>query len=222
MKLVGYVRVSSDGQEDNTSLPEQRRRLESYCVTYGHELVAVFEDVASGKNIKRTGLQDALAALEEADGLVVLKLDRLSRNLRDTLALVEDVFMAGDKNLVSVSEHIDTHTPAGRMFLSMVSSFAAYERDLIRERTQSGKRAKLAAGGYAHGAPRLGYRADNRELVKDEAEQATISTIKRHRRAGKSYNAIAAWLNDNGVKSKRGGKWTAQSVINVLKAEKGA
>lgn len=219
MKLVGYVRVSSDSQEDNTSLPEQRKRIAAYCETYAHTLVEVFEDVASGKDLERDGINAALEALEGADGLIVFKLDRLSRSMRHTLALVEDTFIRTGKTLVSVSEQIDTATPAGRMFLSMMGAFAQYERELINERTQGGRAAKAAKGGYAYGAPRYGFRAVDGELVPHLDEQNVIALMTRHRRSGKSFAAIASYLNEREIPTKTGkGLWSATQVINVLRA----
>lgn len=219
MKLVAYTRVSTDSQEDNTSLSEQRRRIAAYCETYQHTLVEVFEDVASGKDLERDGVKAALEALEGADGLIVLKLDRLSRSMRHTLALVEDTFIKTGKTLVSVSEQIDTATPAGRMFLSMIAAFASYERELINERTQGGRAAKAAKGGYAYGSPRYGMKSAEGVLVPNEKEQEAIALMKRHRRSGKSYSAIAGFLNDNQIPTKTGkGLWSSTQVINALKS----
>jgi DNA invertase Pin-like site-specific DNA recombinase len=102
MKLVGYIRVSTSGQEDNTSLSEQRRRIQAYCDAFGHELFYVFEEVGSGKDAKgRPQFQTALEMVRtSADGIVALKLDRIARNTRDVLELVEDILQPNDKALV--------------------------------------------------------------------------------------------------------------------------
>jgi site-specific DNA recombinase len=102
MKLVGYVRVSTDGQEDNTSLASQQERIECYCKAFDHELVKVFVEVGSGKDMKnRPEFNKAMEMVKnDADGIVSLKLDRIARNCRDVLTLVEDVLQPNNKALV--------------------------------------------------------------------------------------------------------------------------
>lgn len=118
-----------------------------------------------------------------------------------------------------MSEQIDTATPAGRMFLSMMGAFAQYERELINERTQGGRAAKAARGGYAYGAPRFGFRAVGGELIPHQEEQEVIELMKRHRRSGKSFAAIASYLNEREIPTKTGkGQWSATQVINILRA----
>lgn len=220
MKLVGYIRVSSESQADNTSLAEQRRRIAAYCEAFGHELVQVFQEVGSGKNAEhRPQFQAALAMVRtQADGIVALKLDRIARNTRDVLALVEDTLQLHNKALVLLDLQVDTSTPTGRMILTVMAAVATLERDVINERTQGGRKAKAAQGGYAYGAPKLGQRAVAKALVVDDAETAVIALMKKHRRSGKSFSAIAAWLNAQNIPTKRGKAWHHATVKNVLTA----
>lgn len=217
MKLVGYARVSTEGQRDNTSLPDQIRRIAAYCEAFGHELIAVFEEVGSGKDTEhRPQFQAAMDLVAtEADGIVALKLDRIARNCRDVLTLVEDVLQPKDKALVLLDLNVDTSTPTGKMILTMMAAVAELERAQINERTQGGRKAKAAAGGYAYGSPAFGSQAVDRELVANDDEQATIDVIRRHRKSGKSYAAIAAYLNTKGYQTKRGQQWHATSVQRV-------
>jgi site-specific DNA recombinase len=218
MKLVGYVRVSSESQRDNTSLAEQRKRIEAYCLAFGHELVQVFEEVRSAK--KTESRPEFLAALElvktGADGIVALKLDRIARNTRDVLALVEDVLQPANKALVLLDLNVDTSTPTGRMILTVMAAVATLERDVINERMDTGRRAKAESGGYAYGSPKLGFQAVGGELVPDSTEQAAIDMAKRHKRSGKSLGQIATWLNQNGYQTKRGGPWYPQTVKRAI------
>lgn len=218
MKLVGYCRVSTEGQEDNTSLESQRERIEAYCKAFGHELAYLFVEVGSGKNTtNRPQFQQAMAMVaNEADGIVSLKLDRIARNCRDVLALVEDVLQPKNKALVLLDLNVDTSTPTGKMILTMMAAVAELERAQINERTQGGRKAKSGKGGYAYGAPKFGTTAQDGELVSDGAEQEVIALIKRHRRSGKSYGKIAEYLNSQGIASKRGGQWQAMTVKRVL------
>ena len=221
MRLVGYTRVSTAGQLDNTSLEDQKTRILSYGVAMGHEVVECFEEVFSGKNASdRPEFQKAIALLRsgEADGLIVAKLDRLGRNVRDILSFVDEVIAPLGKSLIILDLQIDTSTPAGRMVLTMLGAMCEMERSIIRERVERGRQVKADKGGYAFGAPPIGKKAVDGELVPDEMEQATIALIHRHRRSGKSPQAIADYLNAQGVPTKRGGYWHHSTVRKVLRS----
>jgi len=218
MKLVGYVRVSSESQSDNTSLAQQRQKLEAYCKAFEHELIAVFEEVVSGKNAKhRPQFLEALEMVKtQADGIIATKLDRLARNTRDVLTLVEDTLQPNNKALILLDLQVDTSTPTGLMILTVMAAVATLERDVINERTQGGRKAKSENGGYAYGSPKFGERALDRELVDNPDELAIVEVIRRHHKSGKSLRAIADYLNNNGYKPKRGSKWQHTSVKNVI------
>ncbi len=220
MKLVGYIRVSSESQADNTSLSEQCRRITAYCAAFGHELVQIFQEVGSSKNAEhRPQFQAALEMVKtQADGIVALKLDLIARNTRDVLALVEDTLQPHNKALVLLDLQVDTSTPTGRMILTVMAAVATLERDVINERTQGGRKAKAEQGGYAYGAPKLGQRAVAKTLVVDASETAVIALIQKHRRSDKSFSAIAAWLNAQKIPTKRGRAWHHATVKNVLTA----
>jgi site-specific DNA recombinase len=220
MRLVGYVRVSSESQAENTSLQDQEKRILSYCEAMGHEVVQVFVEVGSGsKMATRPEFQRAIALMKEggADGIIALKLDRIGRSTRDILSLVEDVLQPLDKALVLLGENIDTSTPSGRLCLTMLAALAQMEREIISERTKRGRQVKHESGGYAYGAPQIGQSAIGGELVANEAELAIIEIIRKHRRAGKSPQAIADYLNANNHPTKRGGRWQHTTVRNVIK-----
>ncbi len=219
MKLVGYTRVSTVEQADNTSLEDQKTRILSYGVAMGHEVVNCFPEVASGKQTgNRPQFQAAIALLKSggADGLIVAKLDRLGRNVRDILQFVDEVITPFGKSLIILDLQIDTSTPSGRMVLTMMGAMAEMERSIIRERVERGRQAKADRGGYAFGAPPIGKKAVEGELVPDELEQETIATIFRHRRSGKSPQKIADYLNAQNIPTKRGGTWHHSTVRKVL------
>jgi site-specific DNA recombinase len=218
MKLVGYIRVSSESQSENTSLVEQRKKLEAYCEAFDHELIAVVEEIATGKNAKhRPHFQQALGMVKnDADGIIAAKLDRLARNTRDVLALVEDTLQPNNKALILLDLQVDTSTPTGRMILTVMAAVATLERDVINERTQGGRKAKSENGGYAYGSPKFGEIAIGGELVSNADELKVIEIIRRHHKSGKSLRAIADYLNNHGYKPKRAAKWQHTSVKNVI------
>ncbi len=143
--LLGYLRISK-GDEQTTAL--QRRALrEAGCERF-------FDEVASGGRWNRPELHRLLDQLRPGDVVVVWKLDRLSRSLKDLLHLFDRLKEAG-AGFRSLTEAIDTTTAAGTMFMQMCGSFAEYERAMIRERTKAGLDAAHAAGRYGGRPPKL-------------------------------------------------------------------
>lgn len=142
-RAVAYVRVSTEKQADaGQSLEAQQAKLAAYASLYELELVEVVVDAGvSAKTLNRPGLQRALAMLESgaADALVVVKLDRLTRSVRDLGELVEGVFAEKGAALLSVSEQIDTRSAAGRLVLNVLASVSQWEREAIGERTAAVK-----------------------------------------------------------------------------------
>jgi len=134
--LLGYARVSK-GDEQNNALQAKALRAAG-CRR-------LFEEAASGGRWDRPELHRMLDQLREGDTVVVWKLDRLSRSLKDVLHIMERIAEAG-VGFRSVTENIDTTTPAGRMMMQMVGSFAEFERAMIRERTSAGLAAARAEG----------------------------------------------------------------------------
>jgi DNA invertase Pin-like site-specific DNA recombinase len=134
--LLGYARVSKGDEQNNTL---QAKALKAAGCR------RLFEEAASGGRWDRPELHRLLDQLREGDTVVVWKLDRLSRSLKDVLHIMERINQAG-AGFRSLTEAIDTTTPAGRMMMQMVGSFAEFERAMIRERTSAGIAAARAAG----------------------------------------------------------------------------
>ena len=126
--LIGYARVSKGYEQSNAAQAAALKK--AGCRR-------VFEEAASGGRWDRPILHDMLRQLRDGDVVVVWKLDRLSRSLKDILHIMEKIAEAG-AGFRSLTESIDTTTPAGRMMMQMVGSFAEFERAMIRERTSAG------------------------------------------------------------------------------------
>lgn len=217
MKLVGYVRVSSKNQEDNTSLEDQKRRIRAYCEAFQHELIAIYEEVESGAAMDtRPQFNQAMESVKtSADGIVAIKLDRIARNCKDVLTLVEDVLQPANKALVLLDLNVDTSTPTGKMILTMMAAVAELEKAQINERCRNGKKAKAANGGYVHGSPAYGFQAQDKGLAAKDSEQQVIEVIRRHRKSGKSYAEVAEYLNSQSIPTKRGSQWSAMQIKRV-------
>ena len=120
-KVIGYIRVSTDKQaEHGFSLEAQAEKLKAYAMLYDIELVDLVVEQGSAKSVDREGLQSVLERLgKDADGLLVVKLDRLTRSVADLGRLVETYFQ--DYALLSVGEQIDTRSAAGRLVLNVLA-----------------------------------------------------------------------------------------------------
>lgn len=206
-RAIAYVRVSTDKQADHgVSLEAQQAKLSAYASLYDLELVeTVVDSGVSAKTLDRPGLQRALGMLArgEADALVVVKLDRLTRSVSDLGVLVEKHFKTA--GLLSVSEQIDTRSAAGRLVLNVLASVAQWEREAIGERTSAAMQHKKSQGQRVGALP-YGYAldTDGTTLVEVEAEQVVIRAVRSYRKAGLSLRAIAARLDTEGYRARNG------------------
>jgi DNA invertase Pin-like site-specific DNA recombinase len=170
--LLGYARVSK-GDEQNNALQAKALRAAG-CRR-------LFEESASGGRWDRPELHRMLDQLRDGDTVVVWKLDRLSRSLKDVLHIMERIAEAG-AGFRSVTENIDTTTPAGRMMMQMVGSFAEFERAMIRERTSAGLAVARAEG-------RVGGRRKKLDATKRrEIAESVLSGRKSGADMARLYN----------------------------------
>jgi DNA invertase Pin-like site-specific DNA recombinase len=217
---LGYCRVSTDEQaREGVSLEAQRERIQAYAAAKGLDLVDILVDEgASGKDLARPSLQDLVARCEDGGigHVIVWKLDRLTRRTQHLLTLVEEVFLAQQIELHSVSESLDTSTPHGRFVLTLFGGLAQMERELTAERTRSAMAYKRKKGQPTSHPP-LGFRANGRRgrMVPVPEELETVRQILQLWRQGRSYRSIASELASEGVKTKRGGRWHHPTVKNV-------
>ncbi len=221
MRVIGYIRVSTDEQAtQGVSLAAQAAKVRGYCNLYDLEMVELIEDPgASAKTLERPGLERALEMLERgaADGIVVAKLDRLTRSVVDMAALVNDYFgeRAG-KSLFSVADAIDTRTAAGRMVLNILVSVSQWERETIGERTRDALRHKRTVG-EVYGPTPLGYTVADGRLVEVAGEMRAVAEVQRLAQTGASLRAICAAMDAAGHRTKRGGPWRPSSVQSILR-----
>ncbi len=219
MKVVGYIRVSTQDQaEEGVSLAAQRQKLQQYSELFDLDLVAIIEDAgASAKSLDRDGLQQALSMLDsgEAEGLLVAKLDRLTRSVKDLGALLDSHFRS-EFSLLSVADKIDTSTAAGRLVLNVLASVSEWEREAIGERTTAALRHKQSQGEHV-GSPALGYDMEDGQLIRNEQETSILVRIRELRSSGLTYRTIADELTSEGYKTKRGGRWNPGTVQRYVK-----
>ena len=216
-KAIGYIRVSTQEQATSGySLDAQKAKLEAYAALYDIELTDIVIDAGvSAKSLKREGLQRVLQTLDNggADAVLIFKLDRLTRSVKDWNVLIEKYFT--NKAPLSVSDQIDTRTAAGRLCLNVLMSVAQWERETIGERTSTALQHKKSQGHHIGSVP-YGYEAIDKTLAVVESEAAAIALIKDMKEQGLKLQAIADELNAQNIPTKRGGKWYPTSVKNVL------
>ena len=170
--LIGYARVSTDEQDTAAQVAALKAA--------GCE--RIYREKASGGRWDRPELHKLLDQLRKTDVVVVWKLDRLSRSLRDVLTIMELLSEAG-AGFRSLTEAIDTTTPAGRMMMQMVGSFAEFERAMLRERTKAGLDAARREGRIGGRRPKLSppQQAEIRRMVakgeKTAADAARLFKI---------------------------------------------
>ncbi len=224
MRVISYTRVSTTDQaESGVSLPAQLAKTAAYASLYDLEIVETIVDPAkSAKSLDRPGLQQALGMLKagKADGLLIVKLDRLTRSVADWQVLIDEYFgeKAG-KTLFSVSDSIDTRTAAGRLVLNVLLSVAQWERETTAERTREALQHKIRCGERC-GKVRYGYNLcdDGKVLIENAEEQRVIASIRDWRAGGRSLQQIADELTARNIPTKEGNKrWLHTAVNRILR-----
>ncbi len=214
-----YVRVSTDEQVQNgASLVTQESRCRAYCQSRGWKVTRVYRDDGySAKNLKRPALQAMLAdaKIGAFTVMVVYRVDRLTRRLRDLLELTDTKHSTA---LVSVNESFDTTTPAGRAMLSLLGTFAQFERENTVARITDALRHRKE-NGRVYGVTPLGFDRKGNRLVPNLKEQMIVRRIFVERKKGRTLGAIAEKLNRDHVRTKqgKGNRWWASTVSSVLK-----
>lgn len=154
-KAALYIRVSTDAQyEEGYSVDAQKEKLEAYCKLKDIEDYEFYIDGGwTGSNIKRPDMERMIEDIKahNINIVIVYKLDRLSRSQKDTIFLLEDIFIPNDCNFISLNENFDTTTPYGKAMIGILSVFAQLERENIRERTRMGMYERVKSGLWMGG-----------------------------------------------------------------------
>lgn len=221
MLVACYTRVSTAEQvNEGFSLDEQAEKLRKYCSAMGWDVFDVYVDGGfSGATIKRPALEKLIKDVKahRVEKVVVWKLDRLSRSQKDTLYLIEDVFLKNNCDFVSMNENFDTSTPFGKAMIGILAVFSQLEREQIKERMQMGKDAKAKLGlyhGYAN-VP-IGYKYIDGLLIVDQNEANIVRKIFEMYSQGYSYASITNYLNDAGLYPHYGNPWQRKVVRHLV------
>jgi len=218
MKAIGYARGSTDKQaEHGVSLEAQEEKIRAMAVVQGVELIGVIVDAESAKSLNRCGMARLLAMVEakEIQCVIIAKLDRLTRSVKDLGELLER-FQKRGVSLVSVAESLDTGSAAGRLVLNVMAAVSQWEREAIGERTRDALRHKRTKR-QAYGPTPYGFDRFGEDLAESQGEGETVRLIHQWKCEGQTLREIAGELNRCGVPTKNGGlQWYASTVRRIL------
>ena len=216
-QTIGYARVSTDRQD--LSLEAQQSKIRAMAALQD-KTVEMIIDAVSAKSLDRPGMARLLALVDSGtvDTVIIAKLDRLTRSVKDLAELLER-FQRKNVSLVSVAESLDTGSASGRLVLNIMVSVAQWEREAIGERTATALQHKRSHRQVFNHTP-YGYTRVGSALVASADEQAIIARIHALRANGATLESITGTLNSEAIPTKRaGGKWYARTILNVLNSD---
>lgn len=216
-----YLRVSTDEQLDGFGLDVQRASCEQYAAAYKIPIHRVYADegVSGAKPIsKRPALADLLEAAQrgEFNQIIVPAIDRLARNLKLFLQIWDTLEDSGLK-IILVKERLETDTASGMLMRNILATFADYEREVIKERTTGGRRARARVDGERGGTLPLGYiRIASGQFDIEPIAAGLVRHIFNLRKSGLTFAAVADLLNSEGYTTQRGKQWHGSSVREII------
>ena len=201
VRVAIYTRVSTEDQaQEGFSLAAQRERLTAYCNAQGWTIYNVYEDDGhSGRYTKRPNYQKMISDRENWDMILVLKLDRIHRNSRNFMEMMDDLCKWG-KEFSSMQESLDTSTAMGRFVVDIIQRIAQLESEQIGERVYMAMKQKAkTVGGPLGGNVPYGYEYSNGKYSINEIEGEIVSLIFQEYLTGKTTKEIAEVLNLKGL-----------------------
>jgi len=218
-KMIAYVRVSTDKQaESGQSIETQVDQIKKYAALYDLEIIdTIIDDGYSASNLDRSGLKRVFAMLNAgiAQGVIITKLDRLTRSVFDLSYLLKNYM---DKyRFMSVYDKFDTDTASGRMILSILTTVSQWEREIISERTKAVLQHKKAQGERVGNIP-YGYKlaSDGIHLEVNPDEQIVTIEVKELRQSGMTLDEIRQILMDNNRVTRNGKPFSVSSIHAML------
>ena len=224
MRAAIYVRVSTEEQAaEGYSIGAQKEMLQDYCIVEGWEVAGVYEDDGySGRSVKRPAYQRMMSEMDSWDVLLVIKMDRIHRNSRNFMNMMEVLSKHG-KMFVSQSEALDTTNALGRFVVDMIQRLAQLESEQIGERTYMGMREKAETLDKAEEGkrtmgftPPFGYRLENGGLEEEPEELPVVSRMFSEYLSGSTMDEISWSLGREGILTRRGNPWNKRNMSTVL------
>ena len=212
-----YTRVSTEDQAAHGySLAAQAKRLRAYCASQGWLIAGAYVDEGfSSRDARRPAYVRMMHDRNRWDAVLVLKIDRIHRNARNFMAMMDDLGRWG-KDFVSATESLDTSTATGRFVADMLQRIAQLESEQTGERVHMGMREKARRGGFNGMSAPFGYDLRRGGLVPNRREATIVRRICAWKRRGRSLAWIAARLNAESVLTKKGKAWSKRQVFRVV------
>jgi DNA invertase Pin-like site-specific DNA recombinase len=222
MKIVGYLRVSTDQQvESGLGLEAQRVACENYAKKLGLKVAQFFTDegLSGSLEIKeRPELNKAINSLKKEDILIVAKRDRLARDPRIIMNLEHEILGKGIRIISAAGEGTDNNDPASEYMRLIIDGAAKYERRIIGDRIKAALKVKKNRGERVGHIP-FGYKLaeNNVNLKLNEVEYDVLKHMKELKVEGLSFRDIAVVLNKKGLLNREGAKWNHASLHRIMK-----
>ncbi|NLX47851.1 MAG: recombinase family protein [Euryarchaeota archaeon] len=217
-RVAIYTRVSTEDQaKEGFSLAAQKQRLEAYCDAQGWEIADYYIDEGhSGRNTRRPAYHRMMEERDRWDILLVMKMDRIHRNSKNFMIMMENLEKWG-KKFTSMNESLDTSNAVGRFVVDIIQRIAQLESEQIGERTYMGMRQKAESGqGLLGFRVPFGYRLREGVLHIDEDEAQVVRSIFNQYLSGQTMEMIAWGLNRSGVTTRTENDWTVWSIGRIL------
>ena len=228
MNVIGYIRVSTDGQvgEDKFGLEVQEQQIKNYATKNGMTIVKWFRDEGESGAKERPGFDEIIygeVSNPPFEAVIVAKSDRVARDI-NVYYYYKMMLMKKDIKLISIAEDFGQFGVFANMLEAFTLCVAEMERDNINKRTSAGRKIKAATGGYSGGRAPMGYKVQDGQLVIEPDEAAVVKRIFELRDAGVPMLTIVDDLNEGGYKTRNGKPFvisTVQSILNNRKTYEG-
>lgn len=221
MNVIGYIRVSTDGQckDDKFGLEAQREQIEAYCAGHDMEIVQWVRDEGESGAKERPGFDSLVYGEITASAVIVAKSDRVARDI-NIYYYYKMLLRKKNVRLISIAEDFGQFGVFASMLEAFTLCVAEMERENINKRTSGGRKLKAAAGGYSGGKAPMGYMIRNGRLIVNEQEAETVRKVFELRDLGWTMKQIADALNGAGFHGRSDKPLCTSHVQNILNNRK--